>query len=299
MKILVLGSEGFIGSNAVQYFSQKGYDVYGADIVLKEAPHYLVINAEQPDFGRLFRDITFDYCINATGAANVQFSFAQPAIDFTLNVSNVYHLLDAVRQYNPQCHFINFSSAAVYGNPATLPIKEDTVAKPLSPYGWHKLYSESVCAEFAGYFNIKTVSLRVFSAFGEGLRKQLFWDLFQKSKVPASAALEVYGSGNESRDFIYITDLLLAMECIMKNASFKGEVINIASGREIFIRDAVTAFVSFVNPGLKVVFNGQEKKGDPINWVADISVLKSLGFEPSYTLEQGLKKTVDWMQRTI
>jgi len=299
MKILVLGSEGFIGSNAVQYFQEKGHTVYSADIILRDSPFYFVINPEQPDFAALFNGVQFEYCINATGAANVQFSFAHPALDYTLNVSNVYHLLDAIRRYSPACKFINFSSAAVYGNPSSLPVSENAVIQPLSPYGLHKSYSEAICREFATYFKVPAISLRVFSAYGEGLKKQLFWDLFQKIQKSVHGEIEVFGSGNESRDFIYINDLLFAVECVMDQASFMGEVLNVASGRETSVKEAVGTFVSLVDPAVTVKFSGQEKKGDPINWVADIQTLTKMGFKARYSLEDGLGRTAAWMKKTI
>ncbi|MBS1946962.1 MAG: NAD-dependent epimerase/dehydratase family protein [Bacteroidetes bacterium] len=297
--ILVLGSEGFMGSNAVSYFSGKGYEVYKADIILQEADHYMAINPEQPDFASLFSNQQFDCCINATGAANVQFSFNQPALDYTLNVSNVFHILNAIRLYNPACKFINFSSAAVYGNPQSLPVSEQCGASPVSPYGMHKLYSEQICREFTEFFSLKTISLRIFSAYGEGLKKQLFWDLFRKIKSSPNNSIELFGTGNESRDFIYIWDIMHAIEIIIGAAQFEGEAINVASGKEVNIKDAVELFVSFIQPGTNVVFKGKNKKGDPLNWMANISLLASKGFSPSFSFEEGLKKTAHWMKAII
>ena len=113
MKIIIIGSTGFIGSNAAAYFKERNNQVHCADIVLKESADYTIINPEFPDFARLFYNQKYDVCINATGTANVQYSFKNAALDYTLNVSNVYHMLEAIRQFNPTCKFINFSSAAV------------------------------------------------------------------------------------------------------------------------------------------------------------------------------------------
>lgn len=300
MKILVLGSEGFIGSHVTDYFSSKGDQVLRADIVLKEEPGYYVINPEQADFGALFRHHQFDVCINATGAANVQFSFSNPAVDFALNTANVFYMLDALRQYNPQCRFINFSSAAIYGNPPSLPISEnDAPLQPLSPYGWHKLYSEQLCHEFATYFGVPAISLRVFSAFGPGLKKQLFWDVYQKICTSTGHSIQMFGTGNESRDFIYIADIAAAVDAIIKKAQFNGDAVNIACGREITIRHAVTALAALVKPGLEVQFTGEQKKGDPINWRADISRLQSMDFTPQYSFEEGIKQTAEWLKKSI
>ncbi|MBC7388830.1 MAG: SDR family oxidoreductase, partial [Opitutaceae bacterium] len=182
MNILILGSEGFIGRHLVFYFRKQSYNVTCADIILKVDKDYILINPEAPNFASLFQNKLFHVCINATGAANVQFSFSYPHTDFFLNTANVYAILDAIKLYNENCAFINLSSAAVYGNPIILPIKENHILKPTSPYGLHKLYSEQICNEFFTFFKIKTLSVRIFSAYGPGLKKQIFWDMFQKAK---------------------------------------------------------------------------------------------------------------------
>lgn len=296
MKILVLGSEGFIGGNAVKFFLSHSFRVISADIVLKSEPDYILINPETPDFASLFRENLYDVCINATGAANVQFSYAYPHIDFVLNTSNVYSILDAIRLYNPNCAFINLSSAAVYGNPVKLPITEDDDVNPLSPYGLHKYYSELICTEFYNLFGIKTISLRVFSAYGPGLKKQLFWDLYNKVRN-TDIEVQMFGTGRESRDFIYIHDLLAAISHIILKSHFTGSTINVGSGIDSTIEDAVVIFLREYDNTLKVKFSGESKIGDPLNWKADISVLKSLGYVPKYSLEQGIKETLQWLKR--
>jgi len=296
MRILVLGSEGFIGSNAVNFFMRKHYTVYKADITIKEEPNYFVINPELADFSSLFSERPYDFCLNATGAANVQFSIANPALDFSLNTVNVFHLLSAMRRFNPHCRFLNLSSAAVYGNPSSLPVSEGAQLLPLSPYGWHKLYSEQICNEFHVHFGLATKSARIFSAYGEGLKKQLFWDVYRKIEQARGSEVVLFGTGAESRDFIYIHDLLEAIECIALNDSFDGKAINIASGTETSIRQVVNEFVLLLQAGSAVRFSGQVKAGDPANWKADIRVLTTLGFTPQTSIEQGLKNYIQWVK---
>ncbi|MEO7044416.1 MAG: SDR family oxidoreductase [Ferruginibacter sp.] len=294
MKILVLGSEGFIGSNMLQYLRSLNYKVIAADIVIKQQENYLVINPEILNFDSLFTDYEFDVCINATGAANVQFSFNYPGIDYTLNTSNVFGILDSIRRKNPGCKFVNLSSAAVYGNPESLPVRESETLKPLSPYGYHKMYSEQICAQFNKMFGIPTLSVRIFSAYGEGLKKQLFWDLYQKIKH-SNGVIEMFGSGNETRDFIYIRDLVRALHCIILNAEFSGQAINVASGIESTVKEAVECFCNLFPRKVQVNFKKIAKIGDPLKWRADISVLRSCGFINEYTLNDGLNNYVNWI----
>ena len=184
MNILVIGSKGFIGSHMLQYFKEKEHMVFGCDVVVDYTQeNYFLIDAVNANFKEIFDSNTFDVCINCSGAASVPDSIIHPMRDFELNVNNVFKLLDAIRKQQPSCKFINLSSAAVYGNPAVLPVKEDAALLPVSPYGLHKQMAESVLREFYTQFNISTLSLRIFSVYGPGLQKQLFWDLYRKMKT--------------------------------------------------------------------------------------------------------------------
>ena len=141
MKILVIGSKGFIGSHCVDYFSLK-HEVWGCDVVLDyNASNYISIDSVDSDFLGVFQNNKFDVCINCSGAANVPFSLEKPFNDFKLNTLNVFKLLEAIRLYAPDCKFITMSSAAVYGNPESLPIYETSNRLPVSPYGYHKAVS--------------------------------------------------------------------------------------------------------------------------------------------------------------
>src|SRR5215207_8346125 len=117
MRILVVGSRGFIGSHCAKYYSKKGNDVWCADVWPSDEANYFQLEKENTNFETIFLKQNFDVCINASGSANVNFSFQNPAVDFELNVINVHKLLVAIRQHNATCKLINFSSAAVYGNP--------------------------------------------------------------------------------------------------------------------------------------------------------------------------------------
>jgi len=295
MKVLIIGSKGFIGAHLSEYLLSKGHTVYQADVVTDytQETHYFLIDSTNSNFKTLFEYTNFDVCINCSGAASVPQSIENPLRDYTLNTFNVFKILDAIRQAQPTCKFINFSSAAVYGNPSKLPISEDAVCEPMSPYGSHKLMSEMICKEFSTQFGIHTCSLRIFSAYGEGLAKQLFWDIAKKAS--AQSIIQLYGTGSESRDFIYIRDLVEAIYCIMKNARFDGQAINIANGTELAIKDVVAEFISNFNEDKKVVFGGQVREGDPINWKADISKLVGLGYVPKYSLSEGLKNYYNWL----
>ncbi len=295
MNILIIGSKGFIGSHCVNFFKNKGYHVHEAGISENDHTNYTQLNKNNTSFDDLFKNQQYHLCINASGSAHVGFSFEKPDIDFELNVLNVHKILVSIRTFQPKCKFINFSSAAVYGNPEKLPITEESHKNPLSPYGFHKLQSEYLLKEYHRFFGLSTCSLRVFSAYGPGLQKQLFWDLFQKV-LQNPSNIEVYGTGAESRDFIYIDDLINGIDLVFNKGKFDGEAFNISSGTETTIKDVVTLFYKHLNPNLNFSFNNKQKQGDPNNWKADISALKKLGFTASVSLNDGLLKTTNWLK---
>lgn len=294
MKVLVIGSKGFIGIHLVQYLQQKGMEVWEADVVVdyRAGARYFLVDASEANFQHLFTSQKYDCCVNCSGAASVPDSLEYPMRDYQLNTVNVYKLLEAIRRYQPDCRFINLSSAAVYGNPESLPVQESAQLAPVSPYGYHKMMSEQICTEFHRFFGLRTCSLRIFSAYGEGLYKQLFWDLFQKAQQRDT--IHLFGTGEESRDFIYIQDLVQAIHLAAVKAACQGETINLANGIEVAIKDAVAAFYACFDEPLDYVFSGSSRPGDPNNWVADIRILKSWGYKPGFDIKQGLQNYYIW-----
>lgn len=296
MNILIIGSKGFIGKHCVTHFS-KLHNVWQCDVATDYTTEkYLLVEATNSDYSDIFQSQQFDVCINCSGASSVPDSIVKPQRDFILNTVNVFKQLDAIRRFNPYCKYINLSSAAVYGNPVTLPIHESQALNPISPYGQHKKIAEDLCKSFYENYGLKTCSLRVFSAYGQGLRKQLFWDLAHKTTKNQTVYL--YGSGKESRDFIHVLDLMNAIECVINKGHFKKEIINIANGRECFINDAAEIFYKYYNDKIKVYFDGQKRVGDPVNWVADINVLKTYGYRQKISLIEGLEQYTAWLRES-
>ena len=293
MRILIIGSQGFIGRNCENFFLKGKHEVYGCDIVDKSASNYF-ISPKDPNYDEVFKQVKPEVCINASGSADVGFSLKNPEVDYKLNVTNVRLMLDAILKYSPACKFLNFSSAAVYGNPKSLPVRESASVGPLSPYGKNKLESERLLKEYHVRHALPTCSMRVFSAYGTGLKKQFFWDIYQKSLKGRDITL--FGTGNESRDFIFIDDLVRAIDCIIKGGKFNGEPMNVSSGVESSIKEVATEFLTALGDSFSIQFTGEEKPGDPKNWKADISLLKACGFTPFTTFKEGIKKYAEWLK---
>jgi UDP-glucose 4-epimerase len=295
MNILVIGSKGFIGSHTLRYFSKKP-EIYcfGADIVLDNiSERYFPIDDINCDYTAIFKEVRFDFCINCSGAANVPASMLHPLKDFSLNTYNVIKLLDAIRIYAPDCKFINLSSAAIYGNPKMLPIKETDIYAPVSPYGFHKKYAEEILTEFYKIFRIRSCSLRIFSAYGIGLKKQLLWDISQKAMTQQH--IELFGTGKETRDFINIEDILQCLNIIINDGKFEAEAYNIGNGVQVNIQQIAECLLKELNFEGMLKFSGHEREGDPLYWVADIEKIKSIGYVQKISIEEGIKKYAGWI----
>ncbi len=291
--IFILGSQGFIGNQLCHYLSDKGHIITGCDIVEASPTYYAYhkVNILSPDFEGLFTGNNFNVCINASGSGNVGYSMLHPQSDFDVNANAVSRALDALRKQNSACRFLHISSAAVYGNPLQLPVVESAQADPLSPYGFHKLISELICKEYFDIYKIPVAIVRPFSVFGNGLRKQLLWDMCQKLKN--ADEVKLFGTGNETRDFIHITDFVKAIDCIINKSAFELDVYNIASGTPVSIKTVAGIFEKKI-PGKTIGFSGEMKPGDPNQWQADISAIKKIGFAPEACFEKSVSDYIEW-----
>ena len=298
MNIIILGSQGFIGTYLCNHFLKSAQSVYGADVL--EIPanskyHYVKVSRLSAQWEDLLKLTTFDICINAAGSGNVAYSVDNPVIDFEANTLDVMRILDALRKYMPQCKYIHISSAAVYGNPDTLPIKELAALQPISPYGFHKMMSEIVCKEYQQLYHLNIAIIRPFSIYGNGLRKQLLWDIC--NKLSNDNAITLFGNGNETRDFIHITDFVLLVEKIILSGNFNGEIYNAASGKQMKIKEVAAIFEKSFGTDKTIYFNGSIKQADPSNWQADITKIKELGYKPSANFNDGVNAYITWFNK--
>jgi len=302
-KLLITGAAGFLGRTFSRYFSRKGWQVFGIDKISEaEAPladlkTYVNLELPHPNFLEILRVWKPDACIHAAGRASVPLSMQDPASDFSEGPALTFYVLDMIRQYCPQCSFVYLSSAAVYGNPLSLPVQENQLLQPISAYGYHKWQSEILCEEFSRLFGVKTASARLFSAYGPWLRRQVLWDICYKAAVEKEVVLQ--GTGIESRDFIHSLDIALALETIINSAPLQGEAYNVASGQETNIFHLSQMIIRSLGIPIIPKFSGSLPEGTPLNWCADISKISALGFSPEIALEDGIKHYVAWFENTI
>jgi UDP-glucose 4-epimerase len=236
-------------------------------------------------------------CIHCAGGASVAQSLKEPLTDFEAGPTVTSQLLETLRQHAPECRVIFLSSAAVYGNPSALPVDETKPAMPISPYGFHKWQSEILCREFAEVFGMHTASVRIFSAYGPGLRRQVLWDICRQ--LLRDGTLQLRGTGNETRDFVHAHDIARAVLTVADYAPFTGEVYNLASGCETSIRQLAKLAAAALAVAIEPSFDGIIPRGDPVRWRADIRKLQSLGFVPEMPLEEGVKTYAQWCRAQL
>jgi UDP-glucose 4-epimerase len=294
---LVLGASGFIGSHIVDHFLSDHYDVIGVDVMTvnrQQTPGYRHYAGAITDelLQLLFTQNRIDTVVFAAGRASVQASFQSPVTDHQENVMAFLQVAEALRRYAPSAYLMLLSSAAVYGNPSSLPIHETAHTKPISPYGFHKLQAELIAQEYATCFQLRISALRLFSCYGEGQRKLLLWDLCKKMEQPGT--LELKGKGNESRDFIHVQDVASFVLHLATNPPMGFSLFNVASGMESSIREIAEKLVENFDPKRNVDFEGKENTGNPDNWCANIEAMKGTGFTPAVELEEGIRRYARW-----
>jgi len=307
MKVLVTGGAGFIGSHLVEELA-KDYDVVIVDdlstgrlenidnLITKKNVKFVKGNiTELALLKEVIRDI--DYVFHQAAIPSVLKSIENPLAVNNANINGTLNVLIASRDAGVK-KVIYASSSAVYGDSPELTRREDTKPDPLSPYAVTKIAGEYYCKVFYEMYGLKTVSLRYFNVFGP--RQDPKSDYAAVIPKFISSMLQdkpptIYGDGEQSRDFVYVKDVVQAniLAC-RKNA---GGVFNVACGERITVNELVSEINKILNKKIAPVYVSP-KKGDIRHSLADITKAKKiLGYEPKYDLEDGLKESIKWFKR--
>jgi UDP-glucose 4-epimerase len=202
-------------------------------------------------------------------------SVQKPLIYHDVNTTGTLNLLEASRQNNVN-HLVFFSSASVYGNSDRVPLSEHEKAEPLSPYGYSKLMSEKYCEYYSKMYGMKITILRPFNVYGDGANDgiiKIFLEHYKDKKTPV-----IYGNGNQTRDFIHVSDVVKAAISIDKNGIF-----NVATGKNTSLKQIIEQM------SLTPIY-APAKPEDILHSLADVSNLKSTGFSPSVELSDFINK---------
>jgi UDP-glucose 4-epimerase len=226
-------------------------------------------------------------------------SIEDPRMDCVVNVLGTFNYLDACRKSNVK-RFVFASSGAPLGEQEP-PIHEEMVPRPISPYGASKLCGEAYCSAYYGSFGLETVALRFGNVYGP--RSSHKGSVVAKfiRHIMAGETLPIYGDGNQTRDFIYIDDLVDAILLALERPNVGGEVFQIATHKEHTVGEVAEALnrlaEKHVGRKSEIVYE-KERKGEVKRNYSDISkARRMLGFEPEVGLEEGLEETFKWFLR--
>lgn len=310
MKCLVTGGAGFIGSHLIQHLLERGHEVVCLDnfdplydIAIKRAN---IAFFQNKNFELVEGDIRnrellqklavdIDYIFHEAALVSVVDSMKNPIKTIEINTIGTLNILTAALAGNVK-KIIIASSAAVYGDSPALPKKENMVPAPKSPYAISKLDCEYAAKIFYEEYGLKTTSLRYFNVFGPR----------QDPTSPYAAAIPIfigkairnesipiYGDGSQTRDFIFIKDVVRANELAMSEGD--GRIFNVASGNATSIDALARLIIKQTNSNSNIVYR-EPRAGDIKHSVADITKIKKIGFKPIFNLKDGIKDTIEWFK---
>lgn len=301
MKTLITGVAGFLGSALAQKLIDDGHEVLGLDdlstgkegAIPSGVQFELGDMLDRPKLWTLLQGVECVYHLAAKVA--VQESILYPREYNSTNVGGTVSVMEAMRDVGVK-RVVFTSSGAVYGAQIAQPLHEDMVTAPDSPYGVSKLSAEYYVKTIGKLWGIETVTLRIFNAFGPG--QHLPADhppvipYFLKQAVKGGSLI-IHNSGTQTRDFVYLDDVVEALTIAGAASGVDGATINVGSGSEVSILDLAAEITELTGAKTQAIYNHKAKGG--VNRMrADISRAKKLlGYKPKYKLREGLKQTLE------
>ena len=313
MRALVTGVAGFIGSTLAERLLADSADVIGIDCftdyyprAIKERnlsavvgrPGFRFVEAriQDADLAALLADRS--HVFHLAAQAGVRKSWGKDFEVYTVNnIEATQVLLEAAAARRSLERFVYASSSSVYGDNVAIPMREDALPQPVSPYGVSKLAAEQLCYLYFVNYQVPTVSLRYFTVYGPRQRPDMGFHRFLRATIEG-APITVFGDGEQTRDFTFVHDAVSATIAAGK-VGVPGRVYNIGGGSRVSVNDvlAMIARVSGRKPTVRV---DAAQKGDMRHTYADTSLARTdLQFAPSVTLEQGLAAEYRWLAELL
>jgi UDP-glucose 4-epimerase len=307
LKVLVTGGAGFIGSNLVRQLLDEGCSVTILDNLLSGYRENLdalgaarFVEGDVRDEEAVARAVDgAEVVFHLAASGGNKRSIDHPIVDAEINLIGTIRVLEACRQAGVR-KIVASSSAGIFGELKTLPIREDHPIEPDTPYGASKLAEEKVCLAYAKLYALEAGCLRYFNVYGPNQRFDAYGNVIPifAFQMLRGEPLTIFGDGEQTRDFVNVRDVVQAN---LKAAATRGVsgAFNIASGGRITINHLVELLrdASGIQP---VVRHGPPRPGDVRHSLADISAARqTIGFEPAVTLEAGLGEYMAWAAGSV
>ena len=308
MRALVTGCAGFIGSHLTEALLDDGHEVVGVDCFndnygrpekrsnLTQAMGYdcfdfVPIDLSRGDLHGLVEEV--DVVFHLAAEPGVRSSWGQRFEAYIRNnLTATQHLLEAAVR-SPEKPFVYASSSSVYGQAETLPTTEETPTRPFSPYGVTKLAAEQLIHAYHGNFGVAAVSLRFFTVYGPRQRPDMAFSRFCKAAVTGDP-ITVFGDGEQTRDFTYVTDIVAACRAAATAPAAVGNIYNLGGGSRVSVNEAIGLLGEFSGRPLNVEYQETER-GDVRDTGADTTrARRDLGFDPRTTFADGLKAEFEY-----
>ena len=293
--VLITGAAGFIGSHVAAEYAKRGMRVIGlgrSDWTDWQGHGIAEWHRCEITLDSLVEcGGTPDVIVHCAGGSSVGFSVQAPYQDFLQTVQVTAQVLEFMRLHARHAKFVYPSSAAVYGEVKKLPISEETALQPISPYGVYKQMAESLCQLYARQYHLSMSIVRLFSIYGEGLRKQLLWDACNKLSKGES---EFYGTGEEVRDWLHVQDATNLLVLAAEYASPACPTLNGGMGEGVYVKDLLQYLSEQLGLSIKPQFSSLAKAGDPNAYVADMAIAKQWGWSPQTKWRSGVAHFAQW-----
>lgn len=303
MRCLVTGVAGFVGSHLAERLIADGHDVIGVDAFLDYYPRVLKLaNLQTLATSEHFRFIEGDlndlpldallegndWVFHQAAQAGVRASWGSSfGVYIRANIEATQRLLEAMVRAPHVQRFVYASSSSVYGDAPTLPVTEETLTRPVSPYGVTKLAAEHLCSLYWRNYRVPTVSLRYFTVYGPRQRPDMAFHRFCKA-LAFGEPLPVFGDATQTRDFTYVDDIVEANIRAAEASGVEGQVFNIAGGSRVALADVI-ATLEEVSSHPAIIEYQQTARGDVRDTFADTShAQERLGYSPHISLRDGL-----------
>lgn len=303
MRMLLTGGAGFIGSHIADAFIADGHIVHILDNLSSGSPENLhreailhKMDVRNPDVVDLFERHQFDVLCHHAAQIDVRASVRVPAHDVDVNVGGLLNLMEAGRRNGLKKVILASTGGAIYGEPAYVPQDEQHPARPLSPYGINKLVSEHYLYFYEQTYGISYTALRYANVYGprqnahgEAGVVAIFTEAFLDGKQPV-----IFGDGEQTRDFVYVGDVVEANRCALQQQSSGS--FNIGTGIETSINEIYAHLSHHAGIGLPAR-HAPGKPGEQRRSVLDYGLaFRTIGWAPQKTIREGLLETMNWFK---
>lgn len=291
LKILILGSEGFVGKNLVDGLS-KNHQVFCAD-QLDNSTHQNYTKLDITNYQNVEENVKDVDVVVHLAAHSLVSSLDGSITNGRVNIIGLLNLLEVCRKNNIK-KIIFTSASSLIGEPTTEKVKEDHPAKPKTAYGITKLTSEHYLRLYNELYNIDYVIFRFFNIYGPYQKNGLIPSLY--SRISKNEPLTVFGKGDQIRDYVYIEDVIPFFEKAITENLADNKIFNMGTGKGTSILDVINILSEAMNIQPEIEYK-EPRPGEIGNFVADPQLLSSIfGNVPSTAVKEGIQKTVDWLK---